>query len=74
MAVLFKMPSHSELAVNCLIAAVSTAITALLFRATVTNSNYLPINTRIVKIKAREQKMTEMINTNNLCKDSHFLA
>lgn len=56
MAVLFKMPSHSGLAVNCLIAAVSTAITVLLFRATVTNSNYLPINTRIVKIKAQRTK------------------
>lgn len=56
MAVLFKMPSHSGLAVNCLIAAVSTAITVLLFRATVTNSNYLPINTHIVKIKAKRTK------------------
>lgn len=48
MAVQFKMPSHSGLAVNCLTAAVSTPITALLFRATVTNSNYLLINTHTV--------------------------
>jgi len=56
MAALFKMPCHSGLPVNCITAAVSTPITAPIFRATDTNSNYVPINTQYCQDKSPENK------------------